>query len=411
MRDVLLQRDFFLLWSAGLISIAGDRMLSVALPLYIYAKTGSVLATSFMVVSIHLPVVLLGTVAGVYVDRWNLSRILVTTNCLRAALLFLLLVIDIDRYLWAVYVVAALEATIGTFFGPAENALLPRLVNRQHLVQANVLNSMNNNLALLIGPVLGALMYTAGGLAGVVLADSATYLMGAGLISAISNQSSGTDETLETGPYHRGFRSDLLEGLRRIASSRILIVMCTLTVLGGIGEGLLVPQWIPFLKRILEGTDEYVGIFISVQAIGGLIGGVVFGGFGAKWRPLAVLCTASLIQASIDIIQFNAPILAPADFPLHGFAIVLVVLFGFTSIPGHASYTTLIQVNTTELFRGRVFGAIDAIGSALFVLGLVLSAPLSSAVGIIPVMNLAGILFVIRGIIVYSETRRTNPAP
>ena len=68
MREVLFKRDFFLLWSAGLISIAGDRMLSVALPLYVYGKTGSVFATSFMVVSIHLPVALLGTVAGVYVE-------------------------------------------------------------------------------------------------------------------------------------------------------------------------------------------------------------------------------------------------------------------------------------------------------------------------------------------------------
>jgi len=406
MRDVLFQRDFFLLWSAGLISIAGDRMLAVALPLYVYGKTGSVFATSFMVVSIHLPVALLGTAAGVYVDRWHLRRVMVIVNCVRAVLLLLLLIIDIDRFLWVVYVVAAMEATVGTFFGPAENALLPRLVKRERLVQANVLNSMNNNLALLIGPVLGALIYTSGGLVGVVVADSATYLIAAGLISSIRSRAPSTSQTIAAPSNFHGFKDDLLDGLRRIGLSRLLIALCVVRALGGIGEGLLVPQWIPFLKEILRGTDEYVGVFVSVQAIGGLIGGAVFGTLGGRWNPLAILCAASLIQASIDLIQFNAPLVLTVGPTLHAVAIILVVLFGLLSIPKHASYTTLLQVSTTEAFRGRVFGAFDAIGSALFVFGLLLSAPLSSLAGIIPVMNVAGLMFLIGGLTIYLEIRR-----
>ena len=149
-----------------------------------------------------------------------------------------------------------------------------------------------------------------------------------------------------------------------------------------------------------------VYVVAAVEAIGGLIGGALFGSFGARWGPLVVLCTATWVQASIDLTQFNAPLLVPVGFPLHAIAIVLVILFGLMSIPLHASYTTLVQVNATESFRGRVFGTIDAIGSFLFVFGLVLSAPLSAAVGIIPVMNLAGLLFVVRGLVIYSDIRR-----
>ena len=103
MRDVLLKRDFFLLWTAGLVSISGDRMLSVALPLFIYAETGSVFATSSMVISMHLPVAILGGVAGVYVDRWNLQRVLVVANVLRAVLLITLLVVEVQQALWVLY--------------------------------------------------------------------------------------------------------------------------------------------------------------------------------------------------------------------------------------------------------------------------------------------------------------------
>jgi len=406
MREVLFQRDFFLLWSAGLISIAGDRMLAVALPLYVYGKTGSIFATSFMVVSIHLPVALFGTAAGVYVDRWHLRRVMVIANCVRAVLLLLLLVIDIDRFLWVIYLVAATEATVGTFFGPAENALLPRLVKEKHLVQANVLNSMNNNLALLIGPLLGVLIYTSGGLIGVVVADSATYLIAAGFISSIRSRASSISRTITAPSNSQGFKDDLCDGFRRIGLSRLLIVLCVVKGLGGIGEGLLVPQWIPFLKEVLRGTDGYVGVFMSVQAIGGLIGGAVFGTLGGKWNPLAILCTAALLQASIDLIQFNAPLLLTAGPALHAVAILLAVLFGLLSIPKHASYTTLLQIGTTEAFRGRIFGAFDALGSALFIFGLLLSAPLSSSAGITPVMNVAGLMFLIGGFAIYLEIRR-----
>src|SRR3990170_672516 len=107
MLSVLRRRDFALLWSSGLISIAGDWLLHVALPFFVYERTGSTIATAGMIVASLTPAVLLGTFAGVFVYRWDRKRVLVVTNLLQAATVALLLLVPGEGWLWLVYVVAA----------------------------------------------------------------------------------------------------------------------------------------------------------------------------------------------------------------------------------------------------------------------------------------------------------------
>lgn len=81
--------------------------------------------------------------------------------------------------------VALVTSTLGQFFSPAENALLPRLVAEKDLLPANALNTLNNNLARLIGPAIGGVVAGWRGLGGVAVADAATFLVAAGMIALI----------------------------------------------------------------------------------------------------------------------------------------------------------------------------------------------------------------------------------
>src|SRR5215469_10845342 len=182
----LRKRNFALLWLATLISRAGDWVLLVGLPIYVYVLTHSVLAISITLVAAFLPQIALGSVAGVLVDRWDRKQIMVISNLLLAlALLPLLLVRTPDR-VWIIYVVAFVETSLEQFFTPAENALLPALVGEEHLVPANSLNSLVQNLSRLLGPALGGLVAAAFGLLGIVVADALSFVLAAGLIAAIS---------------------------------------------------------------------------------------------------------------------------------------------------------------------------------------------------------------------------------
>ena len=90
---LLLRRDFALLWTGGLVSIAGDWVLNAALPFFVYERTGSTIATAGMIVAELAPGVVIGSVAGVFVDRWDRKHVLVVANVLQAATVGALLLV------------------------------------------------------------------------------------------------------------------------------------------------------------------------------------------------------------------------------------------------------------------------------------------------------------------------------
>lgn len=155
MLATLRQRNFALLWFGGLISETGDWLLIIGLPIYVYLLTGSALQTSALFMVELLPTILLGSVAGVFVDRWDRRRTLVIGNILQGAVLLSLLAVHSPSRLWLVYVVALIESIVSQFVGPSVNALLPNLVDDEHIIAANSLVAMNSNLARLVGSPRG----------------------------------------------------------------------------------------------------------------------------------------------------------------------------------------------------------------------------------------------------------------
>jgi len=173
MLAALRQRNFALLWLVTLISLIGDRALMTALPFYIYQQTGSTLAMAGMFGAFYLPGFLFGSVAGVFVDRWNRKRILVVTNVIQSGVMLLLLAVQSSAWLWLVLLVTFTQMTLAMFTMPAEGALLPSLVDEDHLVAANALTGLGNTIARLVGPLLGGIVIGFFGLTSVVLIDSA----------------------------------------------------------------------------------------------------------------------------------------------------------------------------------------------------------------------------------------------
>src|SRR5437762_8156300 len=106
---ILRQRNFALLWLGGLVSFAGDWMLFIALPVYVYDLTGSALATGGMFIAQTLPRLLMGSVAGVFVDRWDRRRTMIAADLSRAAILLLLLLVRSADQIWLIYLVAFLQ--------------------------------------------------------------------------------------------------------------------------------------------------------------------------------------------------------------------------------------------------------------------------------------------------------------
>src|SRR5450759_5816049 len=158
MLTVLRRRNFALVWLGALASLTGDWALFAGLPLAVYQMTGSTLALGLTAIASSVPRRLLGSIAGVFVDRWDRRQtMLVADVLLGLVLLPMLLVTSVER-LWLLVLCVIVESSVVQFYKPAEGALLPRLVPSEDLVAANALNSLSMNMARLAGPAIGALM-------------------------------------------------------------------------------------------------------------------------------------------------------------------------------------------------------------------------------------------------------------
>lgn len=121
----LRQRNF--VWFGQLISLVGDWVLLAALPFYVYQLTGSALATGAMFMVHVLPTLVLGSLAGVFADRWDRRRTMIIADVARAGVLLLVLLVRSRDWLWLVYLAGFAESAISQFFGPAKGALIPLL--------------------------------------------------------------------------------------------------------------------------------------------------------------------------------------------------------------------------------------------------------------------------------------------
>jgi MFS family permease len=394
MIKVLRQRNFALVWFAGLISMIGDWMLFIALPIHIYTLTHSSLATGMMFMVGTLPRIFVGSVAGVFVDRWDRRLTMVVADFSRVLLLLLLLLVRSPESLWIVYVVAFLQATISQFFGPAENALLPRLVDPSYLVAANSLNSLNNNLARLGGPALGGLLLGALGFHSVVLIDSLSFLISGSLIALIAPSTPALmhedKDAFVTPPS--SLWEDWLSGLRFIMRNSTVSVIFLVMGIAGVAEGLFNVMFVIFVSRNLGGGALEFGWLTSVQAIGGLMGGLVIGWFGHRIQPnrLTGLLAANGILILLLVILASLP-----------WAMVLILLAGIPIVGYSVGVDTLLQRHVADRFRGRVFGALGTSMALCVLLGQGWASLLGDRLGPVPLLLLKGSLDITAGLLAF----------
>ncbi len=395
MLATLRHRDFALLWTAGLISVAGDFALIVALPLHAYALTGSAVATGGVFAAGLIPRVLLGSVAGVFVDRWDRKRTMVAADLLRAGLLLPLLAVGSADLLWLLFLVRAATGTVGLFFDPAENALLPRLVGEERLVSANALNSLNDNLGRLVGSAAGGLLYAWGGLSLVVVADATTFVLSAALVAAI--RADARPDVAEivahaVSAWGRLWR-EWGEGLRLVRRNRTLRTVFAASFIGNVGEGTFEAGFAPLVVDVLRGGAGGAGLLMSAQAVSGLAAGALIAGIATRRSPRILFGVGLIGLGFSDFGLANAANLAPPGAVALGVAMIFMFAAGFPAVAMQAAGNGLLQGHATDAYRGRVFGAFGATLSVAVLIGLGIGGPAIDAIGVVPVVSVGAAMW------------------
>ncbi len=400
--------DLRLLLSAGLVSLSGDWVLGVGLAYSVYALTGSTLASAATLLSSFVPQVLVGSFAGVFVDRWDRKRTMVVTNLLLAVGLLPLLVVSGADRIWLVYVVLAFESVVEVFFAPAEQAFLPRVVADEDLVAANALNGQVRNLARLLGSGLGGVAAAVGGITAVAVVDAATFLVAALLIARIRESGKAVEPPEgEAAEVVRGRLGALMDewrvGLRATWHTPVVRALIIFTLITSAGEGIMGTLFAPYVRHVLHSGAQVYGVITGVQAIGGILGGFLVAALHDRWSPVTMLAAGAVVFGLVDLAIFLYPLLWVSPWPA-AVGMVLVGLPGAVTVVG---FQTLLQRHTRDAERGRVMSLEMLAGSVTVVVGSLAAGLLGDRIGIMPVLAVQGGGYVVAGLLMFGLLDRS----
>ncbi|MBY8877376.1 MFS transporter [Actinacidiphila acidipaludis] len=411
------QRDYRLLLSAGLISLTGDWILRTGLAFRVYEVTGSTLTSGSLLLASFVPSVVLGSLAGVFVDRWDRRRAMIVLNLLHVVALLPLLVVHDRQTIWIVYGVVLAQSCLQQFFVPAEQSLVPALTEPRHLLTANALNSQTRDVARLLGAALGGVLAAAGGIPLLATADAATFLAALALIWCIRHRAGPDPAALggpaaATGARTAGLRgavgrlaAEWKDGLRLCSSGRAMRVLFVFGLVTQIGEGVMSTLFAPFVRTELGGSAQAYGLIVSSQAVGGVAGGLVAAAAGS-WLPAATMWgVGSVLFGLVDLTLFCSPLASDSLVP----AFVCMILVGVPGAFTVAGSMTVLQRLTRDGSRGRVLGALGAVEGGAVLVGITAAGVLGTVVGIIPMLVFQALGYLAGGCVVLARRRLLEP--
>jgi len=407
MLTVLRKRNYGLLWVAQLISMIGDWAIFAALPFYVYNLTGSVLATGVMFMIQVVPPLIFGSFAGVFVDRWDKRWTMIGSSLFRGAILVILLGVRSVDMIWLVYLVGFLESTASQFFGPANNALLPTLVEEDQLITANSLDSLGENGARVIGPALGGVLLASIGLQGVILFDIGSYLLAAILMyfirvpkeeAAVVPADDGSASSALSA-----FWSEFASGLKLVASKPALSRIFLVFGIAALGDSILTVLLVPFFQDVVGVGSTEFGIVLTVRGVAGILGGIVIGAIGSKFKPEHLI--------AFGLIGTGVSLVAMIIWPVYGISLVIMILISVPLMAWLISGQTWLQTHSPGEFRGRVFGAYGTLSALLMLVGMAFASGLGDTLGISKTGFFGGVIYIMSGVLAFILLRGISPRP
>jgi predicted MFS family arabinose efflux permease len=381
---VLRNRNFALYWAAGTVNALGDYVLIVSLPFYIYRTSGSALLTGLMFMVQMLPPILLGSVAGVYVDRWNRKQTLAVADVTLALVLLPLLAIHGGSLTWIAVIVAFMEAAVFQFVPPAAGALLTAVVEPDRLAEANAVRSTGFNAAVLVGPPLGALLLESAGLSGVVLVDAGSYALAGLMVTGMRVQCLFDGENSTQRPRIPHFWAEWVGGLKVVRSTPTVAALFCIEGVGNVGSGIVWLTLIVFITGSLHAGTPAYGWWLSLNAVGGLAGSVIAAFLAKRVSPVLLIPMAATVQG---LLWF--PIVMTSSLR------VLLVLSPVAAVVGvtwTVCASTVMQRDTDQPYLGRVLGSYGALASLSVLVGLAVASVLGGRVDARVLLGAAGAL-------------------
>ena len=342
--------NFRRLWLAQLISELGDWFYSLAIYDLLLKKTHSGSAVGLAIIIQTLPWFLMTPLAGYITDRFPRRALMIVADLFQGLIVLCLLLPGVSSNVHLIYLLLGLEVIFASVFEPARSAILPNIVSPEEILPANALSSATWSFALAVGAALGGAVTAWLGRDVAFAANSASYFISALLIFRVSVAEQHMLPQKIANAVAAA-TSSVREGLEYVrAHGEVLTLVLAKAGVGALGGSLLL--LVIFGERIFPVAGHgalAVGLLYAARGVGAgvgpLIGDRLTGGVESRmWKSIGL---SFFIIAAAYVAFSQAPNLWLA---------ILCIFIG--SMGGSNIWvmsTSLLQLNTSDLVRGRVF--------------------------------------------------------
>jgi len=378
-RSLLLHhRDFRLLWLGRTVSLFGSEVTAYVLPLLAVITLHATPAQAAVLRALeYAPAMLVGLLAGAWVDRLRRRPLLIATDLLQGSLL-LSLPLGYTAHLLHIaslgIIVVALSV-VGAVAFPAATAFLPAVVTRAELIEANSALSASGSLAQILGPGL------AGGLVQLLTAPFAVAIDALSfLISALALARVRTIERAPLSAVH-GPRlwEDIREGMQALIGNRYLRAFVLSSATLDLFWNALMAVYFIYVTRDLRLPPLAFGLIFGIGSIGALAGSVAAARIARRLGPGPAIVVAQLVLGAGGLLIAVAVRLPMAALPL--LTAAEAMQGGANAVYGIAC-GSVMQAVTPDRLRGRVAASRRVLGLAAVVVGSLIGGVLGEQVGV-----------------------------
>ena len=352
--------NFRRLWLAQIVSEIGDWFYTLAIYSLLLQLTGHASSVALALVLQVLPQTFVGPTAGVVNDRIRRKHVMIAADLMRAVIVLSMLLVRSRGTVWLVYPLLLLETIMAAFFEPARSSVIPNITRRDDVIVANTLSSTTWSMNLVLGATLGGVVAAFLGRDAVFVLNALSFLTSGLLIAGMRFAEPHAEGR---GPLRMRDLVDyspVLEGVRYVRSHRSLLP----TVFAKAGNLVIGPSWVLFTVMGQKyfpvrwhGLDPQRGAMLGMSL---LLGGR---GLGALIGPLISAPWAGRSERRLRLGIFYGYLVTALGYVFIGrsgnvwFACFWAAFAHLGGATVWVFSTTLLQLNTDDRFRGRVFSA------------------------------------------------------
>jgi len=379
-RRLLINRDFARLWAGQAVSVVGDYVFDTTLVLWVATVLGNgrpwaPVAVSGIMLSVGGAVLVVGPVAGVFVDRWNRRATLLGSEVIRAVLVGALTVLSflpvhaLPTWLWlvAIYVVVFVLNAAGQFFGPARLAAISEIVEGTvERTRATGLSQSTAATAAIIGPPLAAPLLFTIGFQWALLLNALSYVGSYLSIRSVRLPAKAPVPTVSAS----GFRAEFVAGLKFFRGNRFLVALMTITVIASFGAGALNALDVFFVTQNLHTPSKLYGLMSTAEGIGAIVGSLVAAWVVARLTARRTTWLA-VVLAGLFVMAYSRL----TSFPV---ALALILVLSVPLAAMNTALTPILLANTPDGYLGRVLAVFNPINQAATMVSVVIGGWLAS---------------------------------